>query len=712
MMKKAIQEITSSNTILVFPDALAFEVISIMKANAISAVVIVEDKRAVGIFTERDIVRAANTGGVRNVAIKELMSAPVITARNTVSIYEAYNILDTNSIRHLIVEGPQGELAGIVTQTDIINSLGFEYFVDLKNVSQIMTKAVKTLKRGHFVRDAVAVMVGQMVSCVIVEDEGRPAGILTERDIAALLTDAQDISSLMLGGIMRRPVHTIPLDTPVFDATMIMKKNKVRRLVVVDKNGCLAGLITQSDIIKKLKGKYTEFLKEVIREQDKEYREIINNALVGVYKSTFEGRLIFANKALSYIFGFASAEEMMSGGTLTRYKDPQDRELLIGNLKRTGKVDSMELELLTKTGEVRNILLSAVLDGDVISGMVIDITSRKRNEQELFEKNVELSMLYKVSSAISHAIDLDKLFVNILDTIAGFEALNVKANGGIFILEGERLRLVHQLRCSEEFFMAHEDLKLGQCLCGTAAKTGEVIVSKHSDEDPRHTVRYPGMVAHGHIIIPLKAKDRVTGVLYLDMPADFYIDEGILNTLKAIGNQVGLAIENAMLYEETRTLSLHDHLTGLANRRHMDIVFDRALAEVRRFKHTLSVIMADLDHFKKYNDMHGHTAGDRCLVEIAALILECTRNTDLAARYGGEEFFIILPDTDMPEACEVAERIRHSVEKGGIMTISLGVAVYNEKIHGREELIALADRALYQAKKNGRNRVEAIISGE
>lgn len=710
MMKKAIQEITSSNTILVFPDAPAFEVISIMQTNAISVVVIVEGKRAVGIFTERDIVRAANTGGIRNVAIKELMSVPVITAKNTISIYEAYNILEANGIRHLIVEGAQGELAGIVTQTDIVNSLGFEYFVDLKNVSEIMTKVVRTLKEECSVRDAVAVMADHKVSCVIVEDEGKPVGILTERDIAGLLTDGKEINSLILGSVMRHPVHTISLDLPVFDATMIMKRNKVRRLVVVDKDGCIAGLITQSDIIKRLKGRYTEFLKEFIREQDKEYRKLVNNALVGVYSSTFEGRLTFANKALSDMFGFASPDEMMSSGTLARYKNPQDRELLIRNLKKTGKVDSMELELLTKTGEVRNILLNAVLDGEVISGMVVDITSRKRYEHELFERNVELTMLYKVSSAISHAIDLDKLFVNILDTITGFEALNVKAKGGIFILEGESLRLVHQLRCSEEFLRAHEALKVGECLCGAAAKSGEVIVSKRSAEDPRHTLQYPGLISHGHIIIPLKAKDRVTGVLYLDMPADFDIDENVLNTLKSIGDQVGLAIENAMLYEETRSLSLHDHLTGLANRRYMDIVFDRALAEVRRFKHPLSVIMADLDHFKKYNDMHGHTAGDRCLVEIAALILECTRNTDLAARYGGEEFFIILPDTDITEACEVAERIRHSVEKGGMMTISLGVAAYNDGMHGREDLIALADKALYQAKKNGRNRVETIMS--
>lgn len=713
MMKKAIQEITSSNTILVFPDALVFEVISIMKTNAISAVVIVEDKKAVGIFTERDIVKGVNTGGIRNVAIKELMSAPVITAKNTISIYEAYNILDTNSIRHLIVEGAHGELVGIVTQTDIINSLGFEYFVDLKNASEIMTKGVRTLKQGCFVRDAVAVMAEHMISCVIVEDEGRATGILTERDIAGLLIEDKDINSLTLGSIMRCPVYTISLDTPIFDATMIMKRNKIRRLVVVDKNNCIAGLITQSDIIKRLKGRYTEFLKEVIREQDKEYRDLVNNALVGVYRSTIEGRLIFANKAFSDIFGFASPEEMMSYGTLARYKDPQDRELLIGKLKKTGKVDSMELELLTKTGEVRNILLSGLLDGDVITGVVVDITSRKRYEQELFERNIELTMLYKVSSAIANAIDLDKLFVNILETISCFETLNIKANGGIFILEGEGLRLVHQLRYSKEFLRAHEDLKIGQCLCGAAAKTGEVIVSKRSAEDPRHTVQYSGMVSHGHIIIPLKAKDRVTGVLYLDMPADFDIDESILNTLKSIGNQIGLAIENSMLYEETISLSLHDHLTGLANRRYMDIVFDRALAEVRRFKHPLSVIMADIDNFKKYNDMHGHSAGDRCLTEVARLILESTRNTDLAARYGGEEFFIILPDTDITEACEVAERVRCSVEKDGITTISLGVAVYNDRMHGwenliKEDLINLADKALYQAKKNGRNRFEAI----
>lgn len=712
-MRKTIRAITSSNTILVFPEALAFEVISTMRTNAVSAVVIVENRKAVGIFTERDIVRAVNTGGIRNVAIKELMSAPVITAKNTISIYEAYNILDTNSIRHLIVEGAHGELVGIVTQTDIINSLGVEYFVEPKNVSEIMTKVVRTLKQDCSVRDAVAIMAEHMISCVIVEEGRKAAGIITERDIAGLLTEDKDINSLTVGSIMKHPVYTISLDTPIFDATLIMKRNNIRRLVVVDKNSCIVGLITQFDIIKRLKGKYTEFLREVIREQDKEYRDLVNSALVGVYRSTIEGKLIFANKAFSDIFAFASPEEMTSCGTLARYKDPQDRELLIGNLKKTGRVDSMELKLLTKTGEVRNILLSAVLDGYIISGVVIDITSRKKYEQELFESNSELTMLYKVSSAIANVTDMDKLFVNIFEAISDFEALNMKANGGIFIIKGDSLKLVYQLGYSEEFLKTHEDLKIGQCLCGVAAKTGEVIVSKRSDEDPRHTVKYSGMLPHGHIIIPLKAKGKMTGVLYVDMPADFDIDERILNTLKSIGNQIGLAIENSMLYEETISLSLHDHLTGLANRRHMDIVFDRMIAEVKRFKHPLSVIMADIDNFKKYNDMHGHSAGDKCLVEVARLILESTRNTDLAVRYGGEEFFIILPDTDITEACEIAERVRCSVEKGGITTISLGVAVYNDRMRSRgnlikEDLINLADKALYQAKKNGRNRFEAM----
>jgi diguanylate cyclase (GGDEF)-like protein len=194
--------------------------------------------------------------------------------------------------------------------------------------------------------------------------------------------------------------------------------------------------------------------------------------------------------------------------------------------------------------------------------------------------------------------------------------------------------------------------------------------------------------------------------LCLYLPPDVTVDENIIKLFDALGNQIGVAIDNARLYEKTKKYSLHDPLTGLANRRMMHIVFDRSINRAKRYKEPFSVIMLDIDHFKKYNDTHGHFEGDRLLIELAKLIVHETREIDLVVRYGGEEFIVLLPETDLDKACEVAERMRGTIDEKCATTISLGVSTYNKNIQTKDELIKNVDAALYNAKKRGRNRVE------
>jgi diguanylate cyclase (GGDEF)-like protein len=170
-----------------------------------------------------------------------------------------------------------------------------------------------------------------------------------------------------------------------------------------------------------------------------------------------------------------------------------------------------------------------------------------------------------------------------------------------------------------------------------------------------------------------------------------------------------VALDNSKLYEETKRSSLYDPLTGLANRRMMHLIFKRNFEEAKRYGRPFSVIMLDIDFFKKYNDTKGHTAGDRLLVDVSKVLINSTRGVDLVSRYGGEEFLILLPETDLPGAQILAERIRESVEKGTDVTASLGIACCTGETQSEEELINKADAALYQAKETGRNRVEVGV---
>ncbi|RMN74728.1 Diguanylate cyclase [Pseudomonas cannabina] len=171
------------------------------------------------------------------------------------------------------------------------------------------------------------------------------------------------------------------------------------------------------------------------------------------------------------------------------------------------------------------------------------------------------------------------------------------------------------------------------------------------------------------------------------------------------------------LNQHLELIASEDKLTGLANRRRFDQFLDVEFKRARRERSMLSLILIDADHFKRYNDHYGHLAGDECLVTLARLVEQCIRRPcDVAARYGGEEMAVVLPDTDESSARQVAEsilksiqneRIEHPDSPYGIVTVSLGVATFigTDRQQDQRGLIELADRALYAAKSQGRNRV-------
>jgi len=160
---------------------------------------------------------------------------------------------------------------------------------------------------------------------------------------------------------------------------------------------------------------------------------------------------------------------------------------------------------------------------------------------------------------------------------------------------------------------------------------------------------------------------------------------------------------------ELERLSITDDLTGLYNRRYLMDALANEARRSRRLKHPFTLLMLDVDHFKEYNDAHGHLAGDAALARIATILREVTRDVDCAARYGGEEFAVVLPETEAAGATETAQRIQTRLARddvvGGKLTLSVGVAQFPLDGDGPEELLAGADAALYQAKREGRNRV-------
>jgi len=328
---------------------------------------------------------------------------------------------------------------------------------------------------------------------------------------------------------------------------------------------------------------------------------------------------------------------------------------------------------------------------------------------KLERMNAELKTLHEISEAINQTLDLNELVIQVLQVLVQTKIFSFELRGGIFLVEEGKMRLASFVNLSETALKPCQEICQGQCLCGQALVTGDVVIYRDAGDTGVYALCHPETEQYGRFIIPLKAVNTVVGLLSLYTEPGTEVSEGLKQFLSSLGSLIGIAINNSRLYEETKFVSLHDPLTGLANRRFLHIQLGKSFGVAKRYKEKLSVVMLDIDHFKQYNDTRGHLEGDRLLTRLAEVLLKELRGADYVFRYGGEEFLCMLPETGLATACAAAERLRITVQAETDVTISLGVAAFTEDMPDKDTLVQKADEALYRAKENGRNRVEQSV---
>jgi diguanylate cyclase (GGDEF)-like protein len=328
--------------------------------------------------------------------------------------------------------------------------------------------------------------------------------------------------------------------------------------------------------------------------------------------------------------------------------------------------------------------------------------------------NKELSVLYDVAKNLGANLELTRTLGLILSETKKV----VSYHTGIIYLweEDEQVLIATAIRSPFAEQLKDISYSLGEGLVGKVAKTREPEIVYDSRKD-RNLRSVPGInqFLRSLLVIPLTVDNKLIGIVAVGKKEPNTFGSKQMQILSSLGGQAAVAMANAMLYKKIEKLAITDGLTNVFNHRYFYRKLEEEAERFKRYGTAFSLIMLDLDSFKKFNDKYGHRAGDGALFSVAQVIKASTRILDVVCRYGGEEFAVVLPETDAQQVKMVAERIRSAIQSNYFsvsdsiapinVTVSIGVATCPQDSADINEIIEMADRALYYSKNTGKNKV-------
>ncbi|HMM60468.1 MAG TPA: diguanylate cyclase, partial [Candidatus Rifleibacterium sp.] len=331
----------------------------------------------------------------------------------------------------------------------------------------------------------------------------------------------------------------------------------------------------------------------------------------------------------------------------------------------------------------------------------------RSTKADLDYRLLQLTTPYEVGKAISSELDFRKLQNMILEIVVKV----VKAEKGSLMLldDAEKSLTIGVAVGLSEEITRDTRLEIGESVAGWVVKNRRPLFAGNVETDPTfQSIKKKNIRTGTMMCVPLTAKDKILGTLNISRSEPDSFSEKDFELFVNLANQAAIAIDNARLYRYAVT----DEMTRLYNHRYFQQRLDEEIQRADRYENHVSLIILDVDHFKRFNDTFGHPEGDRALKAVARLIEKNVREIDIPARYGGEEFVVICPEKNGEGSLIPAERIRTAIESFDFringepvpLTVSLGVSCYPDAAKSKADLIQKADFALYYSKQHGRNQ--------
>jgi diguanylate cyclase (GGDEF)-like protein/PAS domain S-box-containing protein len=459
-------------------------------------------------------------------------------------------------------------------------------------------------------------------------------------------------------------------------------------------------------------------------------RALFDSIPVGIYRTTPEGQILEINKTGVEMLGYKNREAIIKINTLQFYVKPEDRARWMSALERDGVLRNFETQIKRADGSIFWVVDNAHAvkdDADCIlyyEGSLEDINERKQVEIEvqqtamqletwidqLNQRNRESTLLNAMGELLQSCLTIEEMN----KVVAQSAAEIFMGQSGAFYIYKKAVNLLEVVATwgavieSEAIFPPDACWGLRRGRPHIAAGTQVKLRCRHSfHRDP--TRRFSP-----YMCVPMTAQGETLGLLYLETSDDRLV-ENWSSLATVFAERVALALANLRLRETLRMQAIRDPLTGLFNRRYMEETLERELRRAIRHKHPVGVIMVDADHFRTINNTIGHSAGDAMMQALGQFFQNQIRAEDIPCRYGGDEFVLILPVSSLEDTYRRAEELRQGVKQLhvqhagrllSLITISLGVACSPDNGISAEEVLLAADRAMFLAKEEGRDKVK------